>query len=62
MASTILDDAVTLAQMNCLAIIQLKSHLSSDNYSVVDTIRRMHAWRVALKMRCHARNLPVQFR
>ena len=59
--SAVLNDAVALAEINCVAIIQLKGNLASNHYPVVDAVRRMHSRRVAFKVRCHSGNPLVQF-
>src|ERR1700730_15538671 len=61
MAGSVLHDAITLAQMDLLSVVQFQRHLATNHDPIIDGIRCVHAWSVAVEMVAHARDLFRQF-
>src|SRR4029450_2447413 len=54
MARSVLHDAITLAQMDLLSVVQFQRHLATNDDPVIDGVRGVHAGRAAFKMVAHA--------
>src|SRR6187431_2919353 len=54
MAGAVLHDAIALAQMHLLPVVQFERHLAANHDAVVDRIRRVHTGRATLEMIAHA--------
>jgi len=61
MSGAVLHDAIALAQMDHLSVVQFQRHLAANHDPVVDGIRRVHARRAAVEMVAHAGDLVRQF-
>src|ERR1700716_3883111 len=61
MAGSVLHDAITLAQMDPLSVVQFQRHLATNHDPIIDGIRCVHAWSTAFEMVAHARDLFRQF-
>src|SRR5882757_2120079 len=61
MAGSVLHDAIALAQMDFLSVVQFQRHLATNHDSIIDGVRCVHAGSVAIEMVAHARHLLRQF-
>src|ERR1700738_4354160 len=61
MAGSVLHDAITLAQMDLLSVVQFQRHLATNHDPIIDGVRCVHAGSVAFEMVTHARDLLRQF-
>src|SRR2546423_2950893 len=61
MAGAVLHDAIALAQMDLLSVVQFQRHLAANNDAIINGVRGVHAWSVAIEMVAHARDLFGHF-
>src|SRR5260370_35872191 len=61
MSGSVLHDAIALAQMDFLSVVQLQRHLATDDDPIVYGIRNVHTGSVALEMVTQAADLLRQF-
>src|SRR3979490_2144522 len=57
MAGSVLHDAITLAQMDPLSVVQFQRHLAANHDRIVDGVRCVHARSAAFEMVAHAGDL-----
>src|SRR5713101_4116040 len=61
MSGSVLHDAIALAQMDLLSVVQFQRHLATNHDPIIDGIGCVHTWRVAFEMVTHARDLLRHF-
>src|SRR3954471_12834771 len=62
MPRAVLDDAIPLAQLHDLAIVELERHFAAHHDAIVDGVGGVHPRRTAVEVPAHAWNLVVELR
>src|SRR3984893_1962904 len=61
MSGSVLNDAIALAQLDLLSVVQFQRHLATNHDPIVDSIRCVHPRSTAVEMIAHARDLFRHF-